>query len=827
MWWGSFAVGGKPYVWDPVANTHTATAQPGYNIFCGGHALLENGQVFVTGGDFADSSGVPNASIYDPVGGSWTFLPNMNAGRWYPTNTVLPNGDVLVTSGEITPGQNDPLPQVWQVSSGTWRNLTTAQFLLPLYPPMYVAPNGLVFYAGPVSGYLNTDGTGSWTTGPSFQYGARGYGPSVMYNNGQILITGGGVAPTNTAEIINLNDPVPTWKYTGSMAFARRQANATVLPDGTVLVTGGTSGVPFDDYTNPVYPAELWNPTTGTWSTLASTSVYRGYHSVATLLPDATVLTAGGQCTVSPCSPNSAQIYSPPYLFKGSRPTIASAPTTISGGQTFFVGTPDAANVTQVSWIRLGAVTHTFNQEQRLRFLSFSQATGGLNVTAPPSANLAPAGYYMLFLLNGSGVPSVASIIQVDNSSFVKPGPAVSVSTASLNFAGKYLVGTSSPSRSVQLTNLGTTPVTINSVTTGPDFTVTSNTCGGQLVPGSCTINVAFKPVTGGQLNEFLTINDSDSSSPQTVALSGLATALRVPITGVNFPNRTIGATGPSIPITLTNLGASPISITSISYTNSQFSQNLASSTCGSSIPGLSSCQIFSSFVPNAAGTQKDTFVVVDSDPSSPTTISLTGVGLALKFSPNSLSFGGLNIPLKSNPLTVTVTNVGAATVNFNSIAVSGTDPNDFVIQSNTCGASLGGGGNCALAVSFAPQADGLRQAALTFTDDAPGSPQTVPLGGRGVALTKTTLSVDVNPATAGQTIHLTATVSSSTATGTVQFLDNFNGTQTVLGTVPLSAGTAVLATSLSSGTHSITAAYSGDTNDTSSKSAPLAETVN
>jgi len=132
MWWGSFAFGVNPYVWDPVANTHTAIAEPGYNIFCGGHSLLQNGQVFVTGGDYADSTGVPNASIYDPVAGSWTFLPNMNAGRWYPTNTVLPNGDVLVSSGEVTPGQNDPLPQVWQVSSGTWRNLTTAQLLLPL-----------------------------------------------------------------------------------------------------------------------------------------------------------------------------------------------------------------------------------------------------------------------------------------------------------------------------------------------------------------------------------------------------------------------------------------------------------------------------------------------------------------------------------------------------------------------------------------------------------------------------------------------------------------------------------------------------------------------
>jgi hypothetical protein len=913
LWWGSFAYGGKPEIWDPIANTNTAVTQPGYNIFCGGHSLLENGQVLITGGDAADSTGVENASIFDPVSGNWTFLPNMNAGRWYPTNTALPNGDVLVTSGEITPGENDPLPQVWQVSSGTWRDLTTAQWLLPLYPPMYVAPNGTVFYAGAVSGYVNTEGTGSWTTGPSMQYGPRGYGPSVMYNNGQIMVTGGGVAPTATAEVINLNDPVPTWKYTASMANARRQANATLLPDGTVLVTGGTSGVVFDDYTNPVFPAELWNPSTGTWSTMASLSVYRGYHSVALLLPDGRVLSGGGQCFGDPgCNPNSIEIFSPTYLFAGTRPTITSAPASINGGQTFFVSTPDAANITQVTWIQLGAVTHTFNQEQRINFLSFSQTTGGLNVTAPPSANLAPAGYYMLFLLS-NGIPSIASIIQVDNSSFATSGPGVSLSQTALAFGGKSLVGTTTASKAVQLTNLGTTPVTINSITAGTDFTVTSNTCGSQLSPGSCTINVAFKPTTGGQLNELLTITDSDSSSPQTVALSGVAKALSVPVTTVNFGNRAIGATGPAVSTTLTNLGSGAISITSISYSNPEFSQYLPSSTCGTSIAGLSSCRVFSVFTPNAGGPQTGNFIVVDSDPSSPTTIGLTGAGLALSFSPASEAFGSINVPKKSTPVTITVSNAGTAPVNFSSIAIGGTNPGDFAIQNNACGATLGAGTNCIVTVSFTPQAAGFLSASLTFTDNAPGSPQVVPLGGRGVAVlssiavtpaqssvapgntqqftatgtysdgtnnnvtstatwsssntavaaisntsgsqglataaalgsttitatvspikgstslavqnsTTTMVSSSNNPSTFGQAVQFTATISPNTATGTVQFNDASN----LLGTGTLISGAASFTiTSLAAGAHSITAAYTGDINDTGSTSTALAQTVN
>ncbi len=808
FWWGSFAYGGKPEIWNPITNTNTAAAQPGYNIFCGAHSLMSNGQVLVTGGDSALGTGTANASLYDPVAGTWTSLPEMNAGRWYPTNTVLPNGDVVVTSGEISPvSGNDPLPQVWQVSTGTWRDLTTAQLLLPLYPPMYVAPNGTLFNASPVSRYLNTDGTGSWTIGPSMQYQFRGYGPSVMYNNGQILLTGGGVGPTATAEVINLNDPVPTWSYTGTMAYARRHANATLLPDGTVLVTGGTSGVPFDDNTNPVYPAELWNPATGTWSILASLSVYRGYHSVALLLPDGRVLSGGGQCYGDTnCNPNSAEIFSPPYLFAGARPTITSAPASISGGQTFFVATPDAANITQVTWIRLGAVTHTFNQEQRINFLSFSQATGGLNVTAPPSANLAPPGFYMLFLLS-SGVPSVASIIQVDNSSFAQNGPAVSLSLTSLTFPST-LVGSTTASKAVQLTNLGTTPVTINSVTAGTDYTVTSNACGAQLAPGSCTINVAFKPTAGGQLNEFLTINDSDSSSPQTVALGGLARALKASLGTLNMGNHLIGVSSTPVPVTLTNLGTTPINISGISYPNPEFSQYLPSSTCGASFPGLSTCQVYSLFTPDASGLQTGSFTVVDSDPSSPTTITLTGTGVALKFSALNVIFGGLNLGLTHSPVSLTLTNLGSVAVNFSSIAIGGANPGDFAIQTNTCGSSVGASANCSLGVTFTPQAAGARSATLIFTDDTYQSPQSVALAGTGVAVLK---SIAVTPAQSsvvvGSTQQFTATGTySDGSTNNVTASAAWSSSNTTVATISNTSGSQGLASGVAAGAATITA---------------------
>jgi hypothetical protein len=418
LFWPSFDSGNNPTLWDPVANTFSTAPLAAYNIFCSGHSFLPDGTLLVTGGHNGSSGyGYPYASIYNPTQDSWTQIPNMQDARWYPTNTTLANGDVLVVSGEITPGTYNTLPQVWHPATNSWLNLTSAQLFQPLYPMMFVAPKGQVFNAGPdqTSRYLNTSGTGAWTTVGNFNYnGTRDYGSAVIYD-GKVLIAGGdgsGSGPaTNTAEVINLNASSPTWSYTGSLAFARRQFNLTLLPDGKVLATGGSGGFGFDNASYPVYAAEMWDPAKGKWTTMASISVYRGYHSTALLLPDGRVVSAGGEQTGA-----SAEIYSPPYLFNGPRPTITSvSSSTVRVGQTVNVSTPDAASISQVTLIRLGSVTHAFNQNQRLNHLKFTQISGGLQVTAPANSNLSPPGHYMLFLVNSSGVPSVASIVQVTN----------------------------------------------------------------------------------------------------------------------------------------------------------------------------------------------------------------------------------------------------------------------------------------------------------------------------------------------------------------------------------------------------------------------------
>jgi len=108
-----------------------------------------------------------------------------------------------------------------------------------------------------------------------------------------------------------------------------------------------------------------------------------------------------------------AEIYSPPYLFKGPRPTISSISATLAYGQPFTIQTPDAADIMDVTLIRLSSVTHSFNMNQRFTRLTFSRSSGALNLTAPSNRNVVPPGHYLFFILNGNGVPSVATIIQI------------------------------------------------------------------------------------------------------------------------------------------------------------------------------------------------------------------------------------------------------------------------------------------------------------------------------------------------------------------------------------------------------------------------------
>jgi galactose oxidase len=433
-----------PRIWDPKSGTITATPRLNiHNLFCSGHTFLPDGRLFVAGGHISDSHGSTQTEIYDPNMNTWTRMEDTVGGRWYPTAVTLPDGNVLVSFGNRRDGGLNDTQQVWE--GNHFRTNIVGQFNgPPLYPRMHVVPDGRVFMSGPLplTQFLNTSGSGEWTflnpqdlVKSSRKNGERQYACSVIYDVGKIVFIGGGQGdngpPTNAVETLDLNSSPHVWQQpTPAMRFRRRQHNATLLPDGKVLVTGGTQGTGFNNLTpgQPIHAAELWDPKTGQWTVMAEEEVDRCYHSIAVLLPDATVLSAGG----GEFRPNSmidmendpkdshrdAQIFSPPYLFsangtRAQRPDITSAPNGVTYGATFTVGTSNPGNVGQVNWVRLSSVTHSFNSNQRINFLNFTAGATSLSVTAPANANLCPPGHYMLFVLDKVGVPSEARMIQI------------------------------------------------------------------------------------------------------------------------------------------------------------------------------------------------------------------------------------------------------------------------------------------------------------------------------------------------------------------------------------------------------------------------------
>lgn len=410
-------------VWNPATNAFISVTNPTTNLFCSGHSFLPDGRLLVSGGHLGVFLGEEHTNIFDSTNNTWSRGPVMNAGRWYPSNCTLGNGEVLIAAGTDKTGQPNKLPQVWQPIGpvGTLRSLTgAANEMLHYYPWLFVATDGRVFNAGPerLTRFLDTAGTGRWSAGPSSNFGLRDEGSAVIYDDGKVLIAAGGDPPVNSAEVINLNLDVPKWRTVQQpMAFARRFHNATILADGKVLVTGGTTTPGFNFDAGTVLAAELWDPRTEKWSTAASMRVSRIYHSTAVLLPDGRVLSAGGGIPPSQddlINHLDMEIYSPPYLFKGARPDITFAPAVVKPGETFVVKTSKAGSIAEVTWVRLSSVTHSFNENQRINYLSFKVASAtGLTVTAPASNYLCPPGHYMLFLINSAGAASVAKIVKI------------------------------------------------------------------------------------------------------------------------------------------------------------------------------------------------------------------------------------------------------------------------------------------------------------------------------------------------------------------------------------------------------------------------------
>ncbi len=480
------------YVFDPATNTSVRrdpptdprTGKP-FNLWCGGQTFLRDGRLVVAGGNLAYYSnaspkyrGLDVVVTFNPFNETWTYQGRMRDGRWYPTLVELADGRVVIVAGLDSGGVdsefNNPDVEVFTPSAdmngvGTIERKPTAERFFGLYPHLFLTPAGKVLALGPQGSdsAILDPATWTWQDTPNFSV-RREWGSAVPLPSGPggpttIMMTGG--SNTNidynnapaTASTLLVNTTTGAISAGPSNIRGRSHVNTVVLPDGKLLSVGG--GVGSDDgslYEGPVFTAELYNPATGTWTETDPQADERTYHSTALLLPDGRVISMGDdrQAHSQNVSQRTLEYYSPPYLYKGARPTISSAPAGAAYNTTVQVTTPDAASVTKAVLLKLGATTHAVDSDQRSLEMTVSQVAGGVAFTTPSSLNAAPPGYYMLFLVNGQGVPSVAKIIRIDTNQG-GPGdttaPTVSVSAPA---AGATVSGTT-PVNATAADNVG------------------------------------------------------------------------------------------------------------------------------------------------------------------------------------------------------------------------------------------------------------------------------------------------------------------------------------------------------------------------------------
>jgi hypothetical protein len=430
-------------VFDPAtgSSTDVLVTNTGADMFCPGIAVLANGSVLVNGG-----SSSPKTSIYSPSTSSWSAGAEMNVPRGYEADTLLSNGNVFTLGGSWSGGEGGKSGEVWNtvawtLSSGIPETNIVGPDPAGIYRGdnhlwMFAQSNGAVFQAGPSAqmNWITTAGKG--TIQSAGNRGADPYsinGNAVLYDIGKILKVGGAPAysqtasgttyATNSAYLIDITAGVnqtPAVTKLAPMSYQRAFSNSVVLPNGSVVVVGGQSiPEPFTDGAAILVP-ELWNPTTQKFSLLNPMQTPRTYHSTAILLPDGRVFVGGGGQCGTGCAQNhlNAEILTPPYLLNANgsaatRPVIVAATPSAAPGGTLAVSTAGA--VSSFVLMRLSAVTHTVNNDQRRIPLSIETSSGAQSYTLsiPSDPGVVLPGYYMLFALNASGVPSVSSTIQI------------------------------------------------------------------------------------------------------------------------------------------------------------------------------------------------------------------------------------------------------------------------------------------------------------------------------------------------------------------------------------------------------------------------------
>ena len=425
----------KSAIYHPGSGTFTTVPTP-EDLFCSGHVQLPDGRILVMGGNkdypAADGShgykGLKNSYVFDPATNSYERVNDMTSGSWYPSATVLGNGDVISLGGLGEDSSGTVATQYFDTSQKRWLGLNEAHQtwnFWGLYPSMILMQDGRLFYTGSHVFGNGLPGSGAYI----YNYDANTITPvnglrrkderdqsmSVLLPPAQdqkVLTMGGGNIETNPdahalTDVIDLKQPNPAYVAGPSLPAGKMYVSAVLLPDGKVFETGGG----LHNRADPVYEASMYDPATNAFTGMATDPVPRTYHSSAFLLPDGRVMAVGD-------NPGNGSfdmrisVYSPPYLFKGARPHLTSISDTQWAYGTSHTVTVDAP-ILKAELIRPEAVTHSSDPNQRFVDLpmTVNGNTIGLNLTSNP--NIAPPGWYMLFLVGTNGVPSVAKWVHV------------------------------------------------------------------------------------------------------------------------------------------------------------------------------------------------------------------------------------------------------------------------------------------------------------------------------------------------------------------------------------------------------------------------------
>jgi Domain of unknown function (DUF1929)/Glyoxal oxidase N-terminus len=461
---------GKSQVWDPESEQPAPLLKLSRNLFCSGHCLLPDGRLMVAGGKDGGSYIVipfgnlilhqgPDRDLHtvrvdddQPSGVSWDSHESFREARWYPTCVTLADGTALTVGGSRSGSGQAHINNTYEIFepiSGEKSDPRQFGKDVKVYPFLMVlpdgSPEGTLFVHRNHHTYLRRLASNTWID-KTFHTNLR---KSRTYNrqgscvllpirpneSARLLVIGGDGGDdraTNTAEIFEFNPAVPKsskWRPTTSLKFKRFLSDAILLPDGTVLVVNGAAKGSADESKDSVKTAELFNPATESWDTLAPAQHSRHYHSVGILLPDARVLVGGNTRPYNPGNPiddRTIELFSPPYLFRGPQPVITWVPERVGHDERILIVSPDAAYpdreddranpswITSVALVRSSSVTHSNNMDQRcVESPIIGRDSSSLIVKSPADGTVAPPGYYMVFILNRNGVPSKAKLLRI------------------------------------------------------------------------------------------------------------------------------------------------------------------------------------------------------------------------------------------------------------------------------------------------------------------------------------------------------------------------------------------------------------------------------